>query len=163
MSMALAEAPVVVQRLRPNWETTTTSSVAKELPDVSGASEVMPRIGWAVSFPVIPYARLRSRSLPPRIGRSLLFEAGLEQVGYIEDATATSGILPNFLPPLVASSLFRYSQYRSPVPAPIYGDEMLDWETVIEVAPNRVSGTLAVTLEYTGRGTPMPVDDSWDY
>jgi hypothetical protein len=34
--------------------------------------------------------------------------------------------------------------------------EKLDWDARIESAPERPSGTIDVTLEYAGRGTPIP-------
>ena len=51
---------------------------------------------------------------------------------------------------------------RSPTPSKFYADELLDWDAAIEVAPMRPSGTLTVTLEYAGRGTPSPTRDPWD-
>jgi hypothetical protein len=49
-----------------------------------------------------------------------------------------------------------------PSPSKFYGDELLDWDAAIKVAPMRPSGTLAVTLEYAGRATPSPTRDPWD-
>lgn len=49
-----------------------------------------------------------------------------------------------------------------PTPSKFYEDELLDWDAAIEVAPMRPSGTLTVTLEYAGRGTPSPTTDPWD-
>ena len=49
-----------------------------------------------------------------------------------------------------------------PIPSKFYADELLDWDTAIIVAPLRPSGTLSVTLEYAGRGTPSPTRDPWD-
>lgn len=46
-------------------------------------------------------------------------------------------------------------------PSHVYLDEMLNWDAAIEVAPRRPSGTLSVTLEYGGRGTPTAFED-WD-
>jgi hypothetical protein len=46
-------------------------------------------------------------------------------------------------------------------PSHVYLNEMLDWDAAIEVAPRRPSGTLSVTLEYGGRGTPTAFED-WD-
>jgi hypothetical protein len=51
---------------------------------------------------------------------------------------------------------------RLATPSHFYPDEMLDWDVAIEVAPPRPTGTLSVTLEYGGRGTPTAVEDPWD-
>jgi hypothetical protein len=47
-------------------------------------------------------------------------------------------------------------------PSKFYGDELLDWDAAIEVAPIRSSGTLTVTLAYAGRATPSPTREPWD-
>jgi hypothetical protein len=85
-------------------------------------------------------------------------EGSLEQVGYSEDAIAASGAISHF----VTTSASRYLQYGSHLPPPVYKDELLDWDVVIEVEPQRASGILAVTLKYAGRGNPEPFDSPWD-
>lgn len=47
-------------------------------------------------------------------------------------------------------------------PSSCYPDEMLDWDFAIEVAPQRPTGEVSVTLEYTGRGTPKAIEDLSD-
>jgi hypothetical protein len=47
-------------------------------------------------------------------------------------------------------------------PSTCHVDEMVDWDFAIEVAPRRPTGTVSVTLEYTGRGTPKAIEDRWD-
>jgi hypothetical protein len=47
-------------------------------------------------------------------------------------------------------------------PSTFWQDENLDWDLAMEVAPRRPSGTLAVTLEFAGRGQPSPIEDPWD-
>ena len=54
------------------------------------------------------------------------------------------------------------SAYWPPTPSKAYVDELLDWDAFIKVAPVRPTGTLMVTLEYGGRGTPTPLRDPWD-
>ena len=94
MNTALAEAPVIARGLKPNWATTTATTIEKELADVSTTSELGRQSAWNV-FAIIPYARLRSRSLPPRAGIAVLFEGAIEQVGYAEDAVCSS-LVPHF-------------------------------------------------------------------
>lgn len=52
--------------------------------------------------------------------------------------------------------------HRSATPSKAYVDELVDWDAFIKVAPVRPTGTLMVTLEYGGRGTPTPLRDPWD-
>ena len=47
-------------------------------------------------------------------------------------------------------------------PSSVYLDEMLDWDFAIEAAPRHPTGTVSVTLEYKGRGTPKAIEDRWD-
>jgi hypothetical protein len=160
MNTAVAEAPVVARGLKPNWATTTTTTIEKDLANVSTTSELGQSPAWSI-FAVIPYARLRSRSLPPRAGIAVLLEGAIEQVGYAEDAVASSSLIPHFGAVPVRTSEHSY-RYRPLLASPGYGDEILDWDAVVEVTPIRASGTIAVTLEYAGRGIPMPFDDPWD-
>ncbi|HXM40410.1 MAG TPA: hypothetical protein VN924_04115 [Bryobacteraceae bacterium] len=52
--------------------------------------------------------------------------------------------------------------HRLATPSKAYVDELLNWDALIKVAPARPTGTLVVTLEYGGRGTPTPLRDPWD-
>ncbi len=61
---------------------------------------------------------------------------------------------------LILSPLALTAPVQAP-PSRVYLDEMLNWDVAIEVAPRRPSGTLSVTLEYGGRGTPTAFED-WD-
>lgn len=47
-------------------------------------------------------------------------------------------------------------------PSTCHLDEMVDWDFAIEVAPRRPTGTVSVTLEFTGRGSPKAIEDRWD-
>ena len=38
-------------------------------------------------------------------------------------------------------------------------DDLLDWDTGIDVAPPRPSGKISVTLHFAGRGAPRPLGD----
>ena len=68
MNSAIAEAPVVTRELRANWAATTATTVEGELPNESATSEVVARADRPLVFAVLPYARLRSSALPPRVG-----------------------------------------------------------------------------------------------
>jgi hypothetical protein len=50
----------------------------------------------------------------------------------------------------------------SAVPPPCLPDEILDWDFFAGSEPERPSGTISVTLEYVGRGSPTDVEDIWD-
>ena len=161
MSTAVAAAPVVARGLMPNWATTTTTTIEKDLANVLTTSEVDRRPEWSI-FAVIPYARLRSRSFPPRAGIAVLLEGAIEQVGYAEDAVASSSLIPHFGAVSVRTSEHGYPCYRPLLASPDYGDEILDWDAAVEATPIRASGTIAVTLEHAGRGVPLPFDGPWD-
>lgn len=46
------------------------------------------------------------------------------------------------------------------MPEPVVEDsDILDWDFSIETPPTHRTGTLRVTLEYVGRGRPMPTVD----
>lgn len=51
---------------------------------------------------------------------------------------------------------------RLSAPSSVYLDEMLNWDVAIEVAPQRPTGVVSVTLDYRGRGTPKAIEDPWD-
>jgi hypothetical protein len=161
MNTALAEAPVVGRGLKPNWATTSTSTIEKEIAEVSTTSELGRHPAWSI-FAVIPYARLRSRSLPPRAGIAMLFEGAIEQVGYVEDAVTSSSRVRHFGAASVRTSELSLPSHRPLLASPGSGDEILDWDVIVEVAPMRASGALTVTLEYAGRGVPLPFDDPGD-
>ena len=162
MSGALAEAPVIAVELKPKWATTTTTVVEGPVANISAATGVARRVDETVAFAVVPYARLSSGSLPLRAGKTVLFEGVLEQVGYFEDAIVTSTLATHFFAESSQTSLFACPPY-APIYDPLVGtEELLDWDAVVEIAPNRDSGSLGVTLEYTGRGAPKPFDNPWD-
>jgi hypothetical protein len=162
MSAALAEAPVVARgHLWPNWATAATATIERDMVNLPTTSDLGRRPEWGI-FAVIPYAGLRSRSLPPRAGIAVLFEGEIEQVGYAEDAVASSALIPHFGAVSVRASRCGYPSYHPLLASPGYGDEILDWDAVVEVKPMRAFGTVAVTLEYAGRGVPLPFDGPWD-
>ena len=41
------------------------------------------------------------------------------------------------------------------------GEDRLDWDAHIAIAPKRPSGSIRVKLEYGGRGKPSPAEDPW--
>jgi hypothetical protein len=47
-------------------------------------------------------------------------------------------------------------------PNPLWHDETLDWDMIIEPAPIRSSGTLSVSLKFSGRSTPPRIENPWD-
>jgi hypothetical protein len=46
-----------------------------------------------------------------------------------------------------------------PVPPPLEGADVLDWDASIDVPPPRRSGTVRVSLDRAGRSRPFPVED----
>jgi len=164
MSTELAETPIMGRRFRPRWATTTATTTQNEFPDISVASQVTQSLVEGThTYVAVAYARKKLHSLPPSVGRLLLFEGAPEQVGHVEDAIATSTLVPYLLAANSAwSALFSHSQYRSLLPSVLDGDEILNWDAAIEVAPERPFGTLLVTFKYAGRGRPTPVENPWD-
>ncbi len=55
----------------------------------------------------------------------------------------------------------RQSQNSSQDTAATVEEDRLDWDVHIPIAPKRRSGSIRVTLEYGGRGKPMPAEDPW--
>jgi hypothetical protein len=41
------------------------------------------------------------------------------------------------------------------------GEDRLDWDAHIAIAPKCPSGSIRVKLEYGGRGKPTPAEDPW--
>jgi hypothetical protein len=162
MTVELAEAHIVGRRFRPHWATTTATTIENELPDISVASEVALPSEAVIIYVAVPYARMRFSSLLPSLGTVLRLEGAPEQVGHVEDAIETSTFVTHFLAAATASDSPFSHQYRPLLPSLFFKDEVLDWDVVIEVSPPRPSGTLAVTLEYAGRGTPTSVENPWD-
>ncbi len=158
MSAEVIDAPIARRGLRPHWGTTTTTTFANDMPHVSVASDAAPRP--AIIYLEVPYVRMRFDSSPPTVGRVLLIEGAIEQVGQPEDVVASSGWLPRF--PVIAGWGTLAPERARIGPSRSYIDEMLDWDVAIEVAPRRPSGTIAVTLNYIGRGKPPSFEDPWE-
>ena len=86
-----------------------------------------------------------------------------QQAGMAEAGVASSRVTSGFINPPDLSSLFNPEGFRGGVVGlRSYEDEVLNWDVAIEVAPERPSGTILVTLEYAGRGAPLPMEDPWD-
>src|SRR5207244_3343401 len=83
--------PIMGRRFRPRWATTTATTTQNEFPDISVASQVTQSLVEGTrTYVAVAYARKKLHSLPPSVGRLLLFEGAPEQVGHVEDAIATS-------------------------------------------------------------------------
>ena len=162
MNLALAEAPVITSALMPNWAETTATTVEREIPHISGTSEIDRALNQAAAFPVVHYARIRSRSFPAHAGAVMLFEGALEQVGYVEDAITTSTVVYRFMAPHPRIFLLNYPQYRPLLPSAARREEDVDWDASIGAAPQGPSGKLMVTLKYGGIGAPTPPDSYWN-
>jgi hypothetical protein len=158
MSTEVIDAPIARRGLRPHWATTTTTTFESDIQYVSVASEAARTP--TVIYLEVPYARMKFDSLPPTVGKMVLVEGAIEQVGQLEDVLASSGLHPRF--PIIGAWRTLSAERTRISPSQSYRDEMLDWDVSIEVAPKRPSGTIAVTLNYSGRGKPTAFNDPWD-
>ena len=44
---------------------------------------------------------------------------------------------------------------------PVDGEDVLNWEVAIDVAPQRSSGSIEVALAHTEPDKPIPIEDPW--
>lgn len=77
----------------------------------------------------------------------LLLKNSLGQLADFEGRLETTSSLADF------ETYFRQREWRK--------EDILDWEYFIATPPPRASGTIAVKLEYMGRGKPLPAEDPW--
>lgn len=154
MSPARVIAPVVAQELNAKTSARTTTTVQEDLPNVSGSWEAV-RSEWPVSFGVVPYVPLISRGLPVHAGKAMLLEGTLQQIGYPENASASSSVFES----RVMAKTRGIPRFNPPS---FYEQDIVDWDAALEVAPNRTSRMLTVKIKYTGRGTPLPLENDWE-
>ena len=153
MSPAPVIAPVVAQELKAKISARTTTTVQEDLPNVSGSWEAV-RVDWPVSFGVVPYVRLVSRGLPVHAGKAILLEGTLEQIGYPAAAAVSSSVIESQIM-AKTRGIPRFT------PPSFHELDVVDWDAALEVAPNRTSRMLTVKIKYTGRGTPLPLENDW--
>ncbi len=163
MNATLADESAVRFGFGRGWATDITT-VGNDIVDASITSDVAPRREreLLITIPILHYYAAALGALPANRGRTFFVEEPSDQAGFITDAIASSTYVPHFVAASAWSSVFARRHYRALLPAAFYPEELLDWDASIEVAPKRPSGTLKVTLQYAGRGTPTPVEDPWD-
>jgi hypothetical protein len=71
--------------------------------------------------------------------------------------------MPESLPLTHDTSKLSHTAEGEPIEAPsaIEDTAVLNDEVMIEIAPDRPSGTIRVRLAYAGPSTPLPADDPW--
>ena len=156
MSTVFAETPNVPisKGAFKRWfATTTTTTTSLEEPDHSVASEAV-EMGPLI-YTKVPYSGRGAHPLPPTVGKALMLEGVIEQVGYIEDAI--TDFVPFFNEPFSSGV-----QRKQISPSAVFEDELLHWDVALEVMPKRPSGKVQVNIRYRGRGTPTPLKDPWD-
>ena len=160
MNAALADDALVRFAFGRGWATNATTE-KNDVLDSPITSDAAPRPERGSLAPIFHYVGARG-VLPPNRGRAFFLEEASDQVGFITDAIVSSSQVSAHLSATAAwSSLFGRGYYAPLFPLAFYRDDVLNWDAAIEKAPKRASGTLMVTLQYAGRGAPMPLEDPW--
>ena len=157
---AIAEAPIVGERVSPRWAMSTMSTMEEESQEFSTASESpSPEQSIGGSFAIVPYAGVPFYALPRIAGRAVFVEGTPEQVGLTSDAIVISSLLPRLW--RMPGWLLTRSQPLLSHPVGAGNLDVVDWEQALLETPQRPSGTIKVTLEYAGRSKPIPAGDPW--